>query len=69
MVGGSDIIFAGHDFPGGVARTIDAGNAIVAPGFVDLDASSDLDMTIFGFDHRPAWRKERIWPRSYIIAE
>ena len=68
VVEGGNIIFAGHDFPGGVARTVDAGNAIVAPGFVDLDALSDLNTTILGFDNQPAWRKGRIWPRSYIEA-
>lgn len=68
VVEGTHVIFIGHDFPGEVAQTVDAGNAIVAPGFVDLDALSDLDTTILGFDNQPAWRKGRIWPRSYIEA-
>src|SRR6185436_6309743 len=44
----------------------DAGRALVGPGFVDLDALADLDTTVLGFDAQPAWRKGRVWPRSYM---
>ena len=44
----------------------DYGSALIAPGFVDLDALGDLDTTILGFDNQPAWRKGRVWPRSYV---
>ena len=60
------IIFVGHDFPGDVDATQCFGRALIAPGFVDLDALSDLDTTILGFDNQPAWRKGRIWPQSYM---
>ena len=33
---------------------------------MDLDALSDLDTTILGFDNSPAWKKGRIWPESYM---
>ena len=62
----SEIIFVGFDYPGEVARRIDYGNALIGPGFVDLDALSDLDTTILGFDNQPAWKKGRVWPRSYL---
>src|SRR4029077_17681462 len=62
------IIFVGHAFPGEVAETHDFGNALIGPGFVDLDALSDLDTTILAYDNQPAARKGRIWPRSYIDA-
>jgi cytosine/adenosine deaminase-related metal-dependent hydrolase len=39
---------------------------LIAPGFVDLDALGDLDTTVLGFDNQPAWRKGRVWPRSYV---
>ncbi len=62
------ILFVGHGFAGDCARRIDYGHAVIGPGFVDLDALSDLDTTILGYDNQPAWKKGRIWPRSYIDA-
>jgi cytosine/adenosine deaminase-related metal-dependent hydrolase len=62
------ITFVGFDYPGPVARRIDYGNALIGPGFVDLDALSDLDTTILGFDNQPAWRKGRVWPEDYLRA-
>jgi cytosine/adenosine deaminase-related metal-dependent hydrolase len=60
------IVFVGFNYTGAVARRIDYGNALIGPGFVDLDALSDLDTTILGFDNQPAWRKGRVWPESYL---
>src|SRR5919107_6203722 len=62
------ITFVGFDFPGEVVARIDYGEALIGPGFVDLDALSDLDTTILAFDNQPAWRKGRVWPRSYMRA-
>ncbi len=62
------IIFVGHGFTGDVARRIDCGEALIGPGFIDLDALSDLDTTILAFDNQPAWRKGRVWPRAYVEA-
>jgi cytosine/adenosine deaminase-related metal-dependent hydrolase len=63
-----EIIFVGHGFPGEVARRINFGNAVISPGFVDLDALSDLDTTVLGIDNHPGWAKGRVWPRSYVDA-
>lgn len=52
--------------PQGDIERIDYGEAILSPGFVDLDALSDLDTTILGYDNFPAWRKGRVWPESYV---
>jgi cytosine/adenosine deaminase-related metal-dependent hydrolase len=60
------IIFVGHRFPGDVARRVDFGRALIGPGFIDLDALSDLDTTILGFDNQPAWEKGRVWPKTYM---
>ena len=60
------ITFVGHGYDGEVARRVDCGNAIISPGFVDLDALSDLDTTVLGFDNQPAWEKGRIWPEDYL---
>lgn len=60
------IVFVGRDFPGEVARRRDYGEALIGPGFIDLDSLSDLDTTILAYDNQPAWRKGRVWPRSYL---
>ena len=51
---------------GAIAERIDYGQAILSPGFIDLDALSDLDTTILGYDNFPGWRKGRVWPETYI---
>lgn len=50
---------------GAEARVVQFGPALISPGFVDLDALSDLDTTILGVDHNPGWAKGRVWPRDY----
>lgn len=62
------IAFVGHGYSNPVARRVDCGAALISPGFVDLDALSDLDTTILGFDNQPAWRKGRVWPEDYLRA-
>ncbi|HXH01979.1 MAG TPA: amidohydrolase family protein [Candidatus Competibacteraceae bacterium] len=60
------IVFTGFAYPHPVDRTIDAGNAIVGPGFIDLDALADLDSTVLGFDNSPGWKHGRIWASTYV---
>ncbi|MBN9233245.1 MULTISPECIES: amidohydrolase family protein [Phyllobacteriaceae] len=60
------IVFVGHDYQGEVARRVDFGQALIGPGFIDLDALADLDTTILGFDNQPSWEKGRIWPKTYM---
>ncbi|MFC4667467.1 amidohydrolase family protein [Seohaeicola nanhaiensis] len=60
------VIYTGPRFPGEVVARYDMGEALIGPGFVDLDALSDLDTTVLGFDAQPAWAKGRVWPRSYV---
>jgi cytosine/adenosine deaminase-related metal-dependent hydrolase len=60
------IVFVGRDFPGAVDRRHDFGMALIGPGFIDLDALSDLDTTILGYDNQPAWEKGRVWPKTYM---
>lgn len=62
------IIFLGNKAPMPVARKIDFGNALIGPGFIDLDALSDLDSTILAFDNQPEERTGRVWPRDYYEA-
>lgn len=65
---GERILFVGHRYDGPVARRIDYGKALIGPGFIDLDALSDLDTGVLGLDHAPGWKKGRVWPRDYVEA-
>ncbi|WP_069300547.1 chlorohydrolase family protein [Neptunicoccus sediminis] len=60
------ILFAGKRFDGEVSARFDMGAALVAPGFVDLDALSDLDTTLLAHDNWPSEKKGRVWPQSYV---
>ena len=60
------ILFVGRKFPGEVAQRHDFGLSLLGPGLIDLDALSDLDTTILGYDNQPAWEKGRIWPSTYM---
>lgn len=66
------IVFVGHDYSGQVDEEIHVGNALVGPGFIDLDALGDLDTTVLAFDHQPGWRKGRVvaddWQRRDLYS-
>lgn len=66
VMAGDRLIHVGRGFDGEVAERIDYGQAVISPGFIDLDALSDLDTTILGYDNGPAWEKGRVWPESYV---
>jgi len=68
VIDGGAVIHIGRRFPGEVARRIDFGSALISPGFIDLDALSDLDTTLLAIDHHPGWAKGRVWPESYVEA-
>jgi len=67
-IAGDSVLFVGKAFPGSADRVLDYGNALIGPGFIDLDAVSDLDTTVLGFDNQPPARKGRVWPESYMQA-
>ena len=66
VIEGREVIYVGPRFPGEVARRIELGDMLVSPGFVDLDALSDLDTTVLTIDYGPGWATGRVWPRSYV---
>ncbi|KHQ54660.1 chlorohydrolase family protein [Mameliella alba] len=68
VIEGTRILHVGASFDGDADAHIDYGEAILSPGFIDLDALSDLDTTILGYDNGPAWKKGRVWPQSYVDA-
>ncbi|NTJ34066.1 amidohydrolase family protein [Agrobacterium rhizogenes] len=59
------IVWVGHRFAGELAARYDMGEALIGPGFVDLDALSDLDTTVLAMDNQPGWKKGRVWPADY----
>lgn len=63
---GDSIVFVGYNFKGDVDVSYDYGESILSPGFIDLDALSDLDTTILGYDNSPGLLKGRVWPRTYV---
>ncbi|HMR33095.1 MAG TPA: amidohydrolase family protein [Geminicoccaceae bacterium] len=67
-VSGDSALFVGKRFPGTPDKVVDYGNALIGPGFIDLDAVSDLDTTVLGFDNQPPARKGRVWPETYMRA-
>lgn len=63
---GNRIIFVGRGFEGHVDRLIDAGQAIVSPGFIDLDALADIDHSLLDTWH-PADRAAGLeWSEDYF---
>jgi cytosine/adenosine deaminase-related metal-dependent hydrolase len=66
VIEGQRVLYVGPAFPGEVARRIDLGEVLVSPGFVDLDALSDIDTTLLTVDYGPGWAKGRVWPQSYL---
>ncbi len=50
-------------------RTIQAGNAIVSPGFIDLDALWDIDHCIFDSWPDPEQGKGLEWSERYFDSE
>jgi cytosine/adenosine deaminase-related metal-dependent hydrolase len=65
---GDTILFVGRGFDGLVDHEIDGGNAVLGPGFIDLNALGDLDTTVLAFDNQPDWAKGRTWPEDYVAA-
>ena len=61
------IIFVGHNYSGPVDKTIDAGNVIVSPGFIDLNALGDIDHDILHFETKPDITSGLIWSEAYAL--
>ena len=61
-----DIVFVGRGFEGTADRVIEAGSAIITPGFIDLDALADIDHAILD-----SWNDEETatgleWSEDYF---
>lgn len=60
------IIYIGDDYSGPYDRKIDAGDAFVAPGFVDLDALGDIDHSLLFFEHPEEDILDLEWSYEYF---
>ena len=60
------IVFAGHGYGGPVDVDADAGDALVGPGFIDLDALADIDHGVFDTFQPPALAGGLSWSEDYF---
>jgi cytosine/adenosine deaminase-related metal-dependent hydrolase len=60
------VIFVGHGFEGPVDRTIAAGDAVVGPGFIDLNALADIDHGILDTWPGPDLMTGHVWSEEYF---
>ena len=63
---GPRIVFVGRGYAGPVDRTIEAGEAIVSPGFIDLDALADIDHALIDSWHGPETATGLEWSADYF---
>ncbi|MDB5531046.1 MAG: N-ethylammeline chlorohydrolase [Devosia sp.] len=64
---GETIIFVGKSFPGTPDKVIDAGEAILGPGFIDLDALADIDHALIDSWHGPETATGLDWSEDYFL--
>lgn len=62
---GNAILFVGRDYPGQCDEVLDCGNALVSPGFIDLDALGDIDHGLIHCEAPETIQNHLIWSRSY----
>jgi cytosine/adenosine deaminase-related metal-dependent hydrolase len=60
------ILFVGRDYAGHVDVEINAGQAIVSPGFIDLNALADIDHAIFDSWPDASRRLGLVWSEAYL---
>lgn len=63
---GDSIVFVGYDYREPVEQVIDAGNALVSPGFIDLNALGDIDHELVHNEHPHPLNL--LWSESYYQA-
>lgn len=59
------IIYVGKSYEYPVDETIDAGNAVVSPGFIDLNALGDIDHDLVHFEADKSNSKNLYWSAEY----
>jgi 5-methylthioadenosine/S-adenosylhomocysteine deaminase len=60
------IIYVGKNYPKEVDEVIDSGNAIISPGFIDLNALGDIDHDILHVEAGTKRQKNLLWSERYV---
>ncbi|GHI00565.1 amidohydrolase family protein [Neobacillus kokaensis] len=60
------IIYVGKNYQGEVDEVIDAGNAVISPGFIDLNALGDIDHDILHLEAIAERQKNLLWSERYV---
>lgn len=60
------IQFVGHNYTGPVDETIDFGDAVISPGWIDLDALGDIDHAILDTWLTPDQAAGQRWSADYV---
>ncbi|MGE7879470.1 chlorohydrolase family protein [Peribacillus muralis] len=63
---GDTILYVGKKYPQEVDEVLDAGNAIISPGFIDLNALGDIDHDLLHFEAGSDKQKNLLWSEDYI---
>ncbi|MET4541393.1 8-oxoguanine deaminase [Arthrobacter bambusae] len=63
---GDVIDYVGHDYTGPVDEELDAGDALLMPGLIDLDALTDIDHLILDSWAGPEQAKGHQWSEDYF---
>lgn len=63
---GDSIIYVGKGYEEPVGETIDCGNAVISPGFIDLNALGDIDHDILHIEADAQKSKNLLWSEDYM---
>ncbi len=63
---GNEIIYVGHHYKGEVDDTYEAGNAVISPGFIDLDALGDIDHALIDSEIPIDKKHHFSWSEDYF---
>ncbi|WDV96857.1 amidohydrolase family protein [Brevibacillus parabrevis] len=62
---GETILYVGHAYDGEVDEVTDMGNAVISPGFIDLNALGDIDHDIVHLEVSAQRNKNLLWSEAY----
>jgi 5-methylthioadenosine/S-adenosylhomocysteine deaminase len=62
----ADIIYVGKKYKESVDETIDCGNSVISPGFIDLNALGDIDHDILHVEADEEKSKNLLWSENYM---
>ncbi|QFF97741.1 ethylammeline chlorohydrolase [Psychrobacillus glaciei] len=60
------IVFVGKDYSETVDEVIDVGNAVISPGFIDLNALGDIDHDIVHLEATMSKSKNLLWSEQFV---